>query len=342
MDNLFSNWNSDRTPGCALGVVRGGRLIHCTAYGVRDIDNPVPIDVKTPFDIGSEAKQFTGAAVLLLANDNAVDLNAEIHEYIPDLPDYGHRVTVDHLVHHTSGLPDYYDRMMEAGRFGKPCTLSQVFEFLRNEARLEFAPGETFRYSNSGYALLAILVERVAGISFAQFVDHRLFRSAGMTASFVSDVPSCNIPGMARGHDFTSESGYVHREFTNYAVPGPGSLWSTVSDLGRWVDALQNSQSELFSLGQKMLTPGILNSGEKTRYGFGLDWGQCFTPPDGMSVVTHSGSHAGFCSVILRLPDQDLSVILLCNTRNIDHNRMVFSVANIFLNLKLPDLFSGG
>jgi CubicO group peptidase (beta-lactamase class C family) len=331
IDRLFADWNTTTTPGCALGIVRGGRLLHSATYGIRDIDSPQPIDEDTTFDIASEAKQFTGASILLLANENAVDLQSDVHEVVPELPDYGYRVTLDNLAHHTSGVPEYYDRMAEAGSFEMSCTTADVLEFLTRQRQLDFAPGQRFSYSNSGYVLLALVVERVTGMSFAQFLADRLFRPLGMAASVVCDTPSSDIPGAARGHDRSPEGRYIHREFKCYAVPGPGSLYSTVRDLGRWVAALHEARSEFFDLGQKMLAPGILSSGENTRYGLGLDWGQCFTPPDDLRIVTHSGMHAGFRSVVLRMPDHDLAVILLCNTRDIDHCTIARAIADIML-----------
>ena len=386
IDSLFSDWDTARTPGCAVGIVHRGSLVLSAAYGVRDIDAPncrieplggeprssvgpflspvltkqvngqpsgshlpsapwgeppfaarrpgdtgAPIDENTLFDIGSEAKQFTGASVLLLENAGALHLDDDIHEYVPELPDYGARVTLHHLAHHTSGIPEYYDAMLEAGLFRSGCTMSTVLEYLVHQKHLGFSPGERFRYCNSGYVLLSTVLERVAGMGFAPFVRTHLFGPTNMDTSFVADEPPCAVPNMARGHDHCPENGYVHREYENYAVPGPGSLYSTVRDLSRWVSALQDPESGFYGLGRQMLAPATLNTGEETRYGFGLDWGQCFTPPDGLHIVTHSGMHAGFRSVILRVPESGLALILLCNTRDIDHPRMALRLLDMVL-----------
>jgi len=337
IDRLFAKWDTDHTPGCALGIVDHGESVRTSYYGLRDLESRIPIDGHTAFDIGSESKQFTGASIALLVERGQLSLSTSVHDIIPGLPDYGYRISIDHLVHHTSGIPDYYESMLDAGYMTGRCTMANAVDFICQQPVLDFEPGEKFSYSNSGYVLLARAVERITKTSFAQFVAENIFRPLGMTSSVVFDAPGAHVPNMARGHVWADATGYVERHYGGHAVPGSGCLYSTMQDLFRWVGVFRDPKIGGDGFLQTMLTPGLLNEGSQTNYGFGLDWGQCFEPQQDLHIVTHAGAHAGSSSILLRVPDDDLSVILLCNTRDIDHCNLAVTVARLCLSESAPN-----
>jgi CubicO group peptidase (beta-lactamase class C family) len=300
IDKIFS-WATLSTPGCAVAVSHHGKVVVNRAYGLADLERDVPIRPDTVFDAASVVKQLVTAATLILAEDGRLSLTEDIREYISELPDYGHKITLDHLMTHTSGIRDWTGLGPLTGRRVDALTLT-----LRQRA-LNFAPGEEFSYSNSGYVLLKEIVARTSGMSFAEFTRKRLFEPLGMKkTAYVADLRTV-IKNRALAYEKAGNGWKLDIQLDDDRGGG-GALLSTASDLLIWNDALTNGRLGAFVTG-KLQEPARLNNGRELGYARGL----FLDSNRGGRVVWHSGGSAGYGSFLARFPEQGLSVATMCN-----------------------------
>jgi len=280
----------------------------------------------TVFDIGSDAKQFTAASIVLLAQDGVLTLDDEVRKWVPEVPDYGkdRRITLRHLLHHTSGLRDYTDLLPLAGaRVEDVTTEREALDLISRQKGLEFTPGTRYSYCNSGYFLLSVVVRRASGKSLRDFAQQRIFTPLGMTSTRFVDDHREIVPRRATGYART-RSGY-RLATSNWEQNGDGGMLTTVSDLARW-DA--NFDKPLASVGGPRLIEELtrtfeLADGKRVDYGLGLRVDQ-----DGsLRRVRHGGSWAGFKAEFLRYPERRVSVIVLCNRRDAVPSRIARSLA---------------
>ena len=235
VDAMVAEQVAATAPGCAVGVARGDEILHARGYGLANLDHGVAITPDTVFDVGSVTKQFTAASIVLLSLDGALGLGDDIRAHLPELPDYGATVTIDHLLHHTSGVRDYLNLMALSGReFYAPISHLDIVELMARQRALNHAPGERYSYSNTGYMLLATIVERVSGRSFGTFARERIFEPLGMTATFLYEDAEQVVPNRATGYapGFGGRFRMVHN--FSFATAGDGQLYTTVGDLLRW------------------------------------------------------------------------------------------------------------
>ncbi|HXT14070.1 MAG TPA: serine hydrolase domain-containing protein [Gemmatimonadaceae bacterium] len=309
VDSVFGRFVTARTPGCAVGLTRDGSLALTRTYGLADVDRRVPITPGTRFYVASLSKQFTAMAVVLLAQDGRLSLDDSIQRWVPELPSFGARITVRELLQHTSGLRDYYTLLGVAGwPADGTLTEAQFLDLISHQKTLNFRPGDEFLYSNTGYALLSIIVRRASGRSLRDFADERIFRPLGMTHTEFRDDHTEHIPDAAVGYDASGAKLRVSE--SNSDVVGDGGVFTTVGDLAKW-DANFTSAQVGGTAGVALLQePGRLNDAAPVQYGFGLALGTL----GGLRTVSHSGAYGGFRSEFLRFPDRNVSVITLCNT----------------------------
>ncbi|MHB1328184.1 MAG: serine hydrolase domain-containing protein [Gemmatimonadales bacterium] len=317
IDRIFA-FATAETPGCAVGVAQRGNVIANRSYGLADVERRVPMSSRSIFDIGSTQKQFVAAAVLLLAQDGRLALSDDIRSFLPALPDYGHTITVDHLLTHTSGIRDWTGLlpMAEEG--------TDVLTLIMRQRGLNFAPGEEWSYSNSGFVLLKEIVARVSGMSFADFAAQRLFGPLGMTSSaYVEDIlKSTGEPAIGYQKDGTGWKRYMRLGNER----GGGAVVSTAGDLLIWNDALTNGR--LGALVTRQLeAPATLRNGRTLNYARGLIVN---TLPGGR-MVSHSGGAAGFSTWLGRFTDHGLSVAVLCNFDPVSSTALAGRVADLFL-----------
>jgi CubicO group peptidase (beta-lactamase class C family) len=285
-----------------------------------DIEHGKPITPRTVFDIASTSKQFTAFSILLLAREGRLTLEDDVRRHIPELPDYGERVTIGHLVFHTSGIPEY--DLDDASI----TTNAQALASIRRSTDLDHPPGAIHEYSNAGYFLLGRIVERVSGRSLRDFAQERIFGPLGMEKTFFYDRVGEEIPGHARGYGNEEGGPFVLVERPN-AVTGDGNVRSTVLDLARWAANLsRNRLGGGAGLIEEMLAPGAKDD-EGIGYGFGIAVGSRF----GRRAVWHEGSWHGFSSQFLVFPDDGLAVILLSNHEEIHETDLADRVAEIYL-----------
>ena len=303
IDKIF-NWATPATPGCAVAVSLRGKLVVNRAYGSADLERDVPLSPNSIFDIGSVRKQFVAAAVLLLAEDGKLSLSDDIRKHFPELPDYGQKITVDHLLTHTSGIRDWTGlRPLTGGN------VDDVMKLTLRQRGLNFAPGEEWSYSNSGYVLLTDLVARASGMSFSEFTRKRLFEPLGMKTTMSPGDLRGVIKNRALGYEKEGNGWRVGMYVgTERGSGGGGAILSTAADLVIWNDALTSGRLSAFVTG-KLQEQARLNNGRKLRYARGL----IVDSYPGGTQVSHSGSAAGYSAWLGRLPAEGLSVAVLCN-----------------------------
>jgi CubicO group peptidase (beta-lactamase class C family) len=299
IDTLF-NWATPHTPGCSVAVSHEGETVVTRAYGLADLERNVRLSPDSLLDVGSVQKQFTAASILLLVEEELLALDDDIREYIPELPDYGQKVTIDHLLTHTSGIRDWTGLMPLAE--GDPDVLTLILR----QRNLDFAPGDQWSYSNSGYELLKEIVARRSGMSFSEFTRTRLFEPLGMkSTTYVTDSTQV-VRSRALAYRKAGE-GWRH-DIRIGNNRGGGALLSTASELLIWSEALAGGHLGEF-VSTKIHEPVALNNGRKPGYARGL---RLRDDADGRSV-SHSGGAGGYSALLSRYPDHRLSVAILCN-----------------------------
>ena len=330
VNKLFARWDKPDSPGCALAIIRQGQIIYKHAYGMADLERNVPITLNTVFDIGSIAKQFTAMSIALLAKEGRLSLDDDIHKYVPEIPSYGTAITIRHLVYHTSGLRDYSQLMALAAMPGENhYTYREIIDLLARQKGLTFKPGDQHLYSNSGYLLLSLIVQKASGKSLREFAAENIFKPLGMNNTrFVDDYTSI-VKNRAIGYSARDDGSGYQLASSISDVVGDGGLLTTIEDLFLWD---QNFYDNKLGGGgrdliDQVLTPGKLNNGAVLEYAFG----QRISEYKGLPIVRHGGEWAGYVSEIIRFPVQRFSVILLANTDSINLARITKQIADIYV-----------
>jgi CubicO group peptidase (beta-lactamase class C family) len=296
-------------PGCAAAVSLNGEVVFEKAFGLAELEHNVPNTPQTIFESGSVAKQFTAASLVLLQQDGKLSIDDPVRKYIPELPDYGVPLTIRHLLNHTSGLRDWGTVMSltGAGRGDRVITQDLALDVITHQRALDFTPGSEYSYSNSGYNLAAIIVERVSKQKFAAFVEERLFKPIGMKNSSWRDDYQRVVPNRAQAYARQGNGPWrLNMPFMN--VYGNGGMLTTVGDWMKW-NAMLDSQSLGAPLVNALETRGVLNDGRKIAYALGLE----VDTYKGLKDVSHGGATAGYQTFLARYPDNKVSVGVMCN-----------------------------
>ena len=327
VDAAFAEFDSRSSGGCALGVVQDGRFVYKRGYGMANLDWGIPITPSTVFYIGSVSKQFTAAAVALLAGDGTISLDDDIRTFFPELPEYDETVTVRHLIHHTSGIGDTYRVMAANGLdYANRFTPEEGLALLA-EQELDFPPGESYRYSNGGYLLLSQLIKRASGMSLKSFAAERIFEPLGMLDTHFHDDLGHVVEGRAMSYVRNPTGGYRQSYLSNFVLTGAGGLYTTVEDLLLWDRNFYDARVGSDDLMRLLHTRGVLDSGEVLPYAFALRHGSY----RGLATVGHTGSLMGFKADYTRFPDEGFSIITLCNMGHIVPAVLNRRVADLFL-----------
>jgi len=334
LDSVFARWQGTHGPGCTVGVdLAGTRVLR--AYGMANLEYRAPLDPESIIESGSVAKQFTAAAVGLLATRGKLGLDDEIRRHLPELPAFANGITIRHLLQHTSGLRDQWALLAIQGfpPGTEVHTLDRIFDLAVHQQRLNFPAGEEYLYSNMGYVLTAIIVQRVAGESLAEFSRRELFEPLGMSRTEWRADYRKVVPGRATAYSL--EGGRWVQDMPFTMVYGNGGLLTTVADLLRWNDALTRGTLPGGTAVVQMLeTPGKLNDGSAIDYGLGLSVGTF----RGQRLVSHGGATAGYRTYLARWPSRSLSVAVLCNAGNADAGGHANQVAIRLLGLSAQEL----
>jgi len=334
IDRLFAEWDKPDSPGCAIGVIKDGKLIYKRGYGMANLDYNIPLSSESVFYIASTSKQFTAASILLLVRRGVISLEDDIRKYFPELPKYESTITVNHLVHHTSGLRDYLRLWVLGGRKpDEPFDNDMAVELIARQKGVDFKPGEQYSYSNSNYILMAEIVRRASGKNLRDFAEENIFRPLGMTNSHFNDYRERIVK--SRVVSYWREPGVpFHQYVTNIEATGDGNLLTTIEDLAKWDQNFYDEKVGGEGFTQQMLTRTKLNNGEEIKYAFGLEVSEY----RGLRTVAHRGGFMGFLTEMMRFPEQRFSVICLCNNGESNPSDLAKRIADVYLADRLkPD-----
>ena len=327
VDAVFAQWNRVDSPGCALGVYQDGQLAYARGYGIADLEHDAPITPDSVFYAGSVSKQFTAMAVALAIKQGRLGADDDVRKYVPELPDYGRPITIRHLIHHTSGLRDVNTLMGLAGRRDEDAFDNDaVLRIVARQKALNFLPGDEHLYSNSGYAMLALAVERATGTAFAEYADANIFRPLGMPVSHFHTDLSRLVKQRAYAYDRRADGTFALNSPQNERA-GAGGLFTTVRDLARWDENFYDGRVGGLDLITMLETPGRLTSGTGLTYAWGLMVGSY----RGLPIVEHSGSLGGYRAHILRVRGAHTTVAVLCNVSNVNTSAVVRRVSDAVL-----------
>jgi CubicO group peptidase (beta-lactamase class C family) len=332
IDRIFAEYDKPTSPGCAVGAIQNNRYLYKGGYGMANLDYDIPNSPEMVYYIGSDSKQFTAASVALLALQGKLSLDDDIRKYFPEMPDYGTPITIQHLIHHTSGIRDIYSLMsMRGDRLEDVFSDSAALSLIFRQKGLGFKPGDAYSYSNSGYFLLAQLVKRVSGQPLREFADAQIFQPLGMTHTHFHDDPGHVMKQRAMSYEKDGMGGFRISYLQNFDKVGAGGLYSNIDDLRKWDENFYTHQVGGDALQKLIHTRGVLNNGETLGYAFGNEIGM----RRGLRVEEHGGAMMGYKAYFLRFPDQHFSVITTCNLGSIDPGPLAHAVADVFLTDKM-------
>lgn len=340
VDSLFASYNG-QTPGAAVAIVKDGKVVFKKGYGTADLEYDKPITTKTVFNIASVSKQFTAFAVYLLEGQGKLSFDDDIRKYIPELHDYTTPIKIRHLLAHTSGLRDQAALLTLAGwRQDDVLTTEQVLKMLGRQKSLNYTPGTTFNYCNSGYTLLAEIVHRVSGKSFAAYTEENIFKPLGMTNTLFEDNHELLVKNRARSYERVNNQ-YYHKPINN-SNPGPSNLLTTVEDLVKWTLNFENPVVGNRKLIQAFNEPSYLDNGKKVVLrvlGEGDTIfhakGQNLSVYKGVNMITHGGHTAGFRTFMGRFPGQRLAIIALSNDEHNERLGARWQIADFYIKDQL-------
>jgi CubicO group peptidase (beta-lactamase class C family) len=332
VDAVFADVARPESPGCALAVFRDGRIAYERGYGTADLERHVPITPASVFYVGSLSKQFTAFAAALAASEGKLSLDDDVRKWIPELPDYGSLLTVRHLVHHTSGLRDYNTVFDIAGRRNDEAFDNHtVLRIVSRQRALNFKPGEEYLYSNSGYVLLSLIVERATGTPLAEWAATRIFQPLGMRHTQFYDDVTRLVEHRALAFDATASGGW--RDNTPHSQrTGAGGVLTTVRDLLAWDNNVYEPKVGTRALISQVHETGTLNSAKVLTYAYGLQIGEY----RGQRLVEHGGSLGGYRAHLMRFPDERTSVACLCNFGTSNPGTRARRVADEVLRDRFP------
>lgn len=328
VDTLFTKWKRPDTPGAVVAVIRNGKVVLNKSYGMADLERRVPMTPAARFVIGSMSKQFTAFAIHLLAQDGKLSLDDDIRKHLPQVPDFGKTITIRHLLHHTSGLRDYFDMLFMAGlRPDDVVTKDMALELLARQRTLNFEPGQEYAYCNTGYLLLGLIVERVSGTPLPEFARARIFEPLGMKHTVFQRDYGTLVPGRALSYQPADSGGHKYVA-VNVSTIGDGGVLSTAQDLALWDRNFYDGRVGGMEVIKQMQATGVLNDGKPIAYASGL----FVYTYRGVPKIEHSGSIAGYGAELWRFPKQGLSVLVLANTSEVDIYQTVRRTADLYLD----------
>ncbi len=328
VDRVFAEWNATSSPGCALAVIKDGHIVYEHAYGMANLELSVAITPQSVFDIGSVSKQITATSILLLQQDGKLSLDDDMRKYLPEIPDYGSKITIRHLLHHTSGLRNYDDLFdLEGIPEADLTTDRDAMELIVRQKGVNFRAGEEFLYSDTNFFLMSQIVKRVTGQTLRQFAQERIFGPLEMTSTHFHDDHTMIVPRRATGYAPHTGGGF-EIDMSNFEQLGDGSVMTTVEDLAKWEQNFDHPKVGGADALRQLTTPGTLNNGQLIPYGMGIFVDRY----RGLNWLHHSGEWVGYRAALSRFPDQHFATLVTCNCVG-SMNPMVMAkrVADIYL-----------
>jgi CubicO group peptidase (beta-lactamase class C family) len=331
VDAIFADREGAEKPGCAVVVVKDGSVAYENGYGMADLEHHVKITPQTAFDVASVAKQFTGLGVAMLIEHGKLKVTQDIRTILPWVPDFGRPITIDNLLHHTSGLRDWPSTLFMSGvisdvAMSSPVTLEMITDMVKHQRELDFLPGEEFQYSNTGYNLLAAAVAQVTGQPFPKWLSENIFAPLGMAHTFVADSPDALVMDRAESYTPTGKSSYI-RAISQAAAQGSSSVFTTADDMGKWLANFDSARVGGRSAIQMTWQGSTLRSGGEVNYGFGWELGSYY----GITGVEHTGSWAGYRSDVVVVPEKRFAAAVLCNAPDVRTHAVALKLAEIYM-----------
>ncbi len=328
IDSLFSHWDKTGSPGAAVLVVKDGQIVHSKGYGFANLEYEIPISPSTVFHVASVSKQFTAMAIAILAREGRLSLDDKVQKYVPELPEFSKPITVRHLVHHVSGLRDQWELWtLAGGRMDDVINMEHLLKIISRQKELNFEPGSNFLYSNSGYTLLAIIVERVSGMPFSEYMQKTILGPLGMNDSHIHDDHQLIVKNRAYSYSPRPEGGYK-KSVLNYANYGATSLFTTARDLAKWMGNYVDPKVGGPDVIRQMKQGYTLSSGKQIEYGFGI----ISKEYRNLKLIYHTGSDAGFRAYLGDFPEIGLGMAVLSNVSTFPREPMAMKIADIFID----------
>ena len=346
IDSVFAMYDSRTSPGCAVSVVRDGQAVFEKGYGMSDFQHDVAITPASIFHVASISKQFAAMSIVLLARDGKLALDDDIRKHLPEVPDFGKRITIRHLIHHTSGLRDQWQLLGLSGwRADDPKSEADILWLVGRQRALNFDPGAEHLYSNTGYTLLGAIVQRVSGKTLRAFTTERIFTPLGMTNTHFHDDHTMIVPGRTSAYNPRSGRGGAPSRIDDYTISipvfdnaGATSLFTTVQDMAKWEkNFLEPRVGDARTIAQ-MYERGKLNDGREIPYAFALSHGTF----RGLATIGHGGADAGYRADFLRFPEQRHAFITLCNVATANPAQLNREVASIVLGDRMSTVVAAG
>ena len=330
VDVIFAEYDKTNSPGCALAILKDGKIIYKRGYGMSNMEYNIAITPTSIFHIASISKQFTAAAIVRLSLEGKLSLDDDIRKYIPEVPDFGHKITFNNLIHHTSGIRDQWTLQRLAGwRNDDLITEKDILDMLAKQKALNFLPGEEYMYCNTGFTLAAIAVKRITGVSLRDYADSVFFKPLGMTNTHFHSDHAEITPNRTSAYSKDDKGVWKISipVFDNY---GATSLFTTVEDLAKWDENFYTKKVGGDAFINLMQETGLLNNKTPQTYAAGL----VVSNYKGYKTVGHNGADAGYRSTIIRFPDEHFSVVIFANLASINPNLLSYKVADLFLKDK--------
>lgn len=328
VDDLFRDYDRPDSPGAAVAVVQAGRIILQREYGSANLEYGIPITSRTVFHVGSVSKQFTGFAILQLEHQGRLSLDDDVRKYLPEVPDFGKTITLRHLLHHQSGLREQETLFQMSGiSTADVIETAHILKLVSRQKELNFNPGADVSYCNTGYALLAQVVEKVTGESFNDWTGENIFEPLGMKESQFNDSAS-RIVGLRAYPYYLDDGGELQKGILSYSYVGPTSLLTTSEDMARWLLNFDRPRVGNPAIRQKMLfESGKLENGEDPGYGYGIG----ILSYRGLRTSWHSGHDAGYRAFAAYFPDQKFGIAILSNFYSIHPMNLGKKIVDIYL-----------
>jgi CubicO group peptidase (beta-lactamase class C family) len=329
VDSLFNRYTTV-TPGCAVAIIKNGKLVFKKGYGMANLEYDVPITSSSVFHIASESKQFVAFCMLLLEQQGKLSIDDDIRKYLDYVPDFGKKITIRQLIHHTSGLRDQWQLLANAGwQLDDVITQEHVIKLISKQQRLNFDPGEEHLYCNTGYTLMAEIVKKASGLSLREYTDKYIFTPLEMNNTHFHDNYRELVPNRTYSYSPKGLRDYQH-SVLSYSIVGATSLFTTVEDEAKWVMNYEHGKVGGKELIEKMYSLGVLNNGKKLSYAFAL----AIDDYKGWKRIGHGGSDAGYRTYACRFPEQQLGIIVFSNFSNGNPNGAAMQIADLLLPQK--------
>ena len=309
LDSIFLSWNQPNHPGGVVGVRKGSENVYLKAFGLASLDYLVPNQTATLFNLASVSKQFTAMGILILEKEGKLSVDDKISQYIPNLTDIGDKITIRHMLHHTSGIRSFHELLYYAGwRWGDYRSNEDIYRLMESQQDLNFEPGSQYMYCNTGYLYMAYIIEKLTGEAFPYWMKKHVFEPLGMRDTYVEDNISRVVPHNATSYFGNSEEGF-QRSIDYWAYVGSGNMHATAADLLIWGAHFYNPKEGWGDLFQRLQEVDPFNDGTPNNYAFGVNVNEV----RGMTSIAHGGSIGGFRSNLVVIPEEELVITILTN-----------------------------